>query len=78
MKEIGSSSTSQRVPLGAAHDPALAIFAWKLLVGGEKKAKEYVHFPFLLSLRGSILRFFSAESNVPGICFCSSKPNVLC
>ena len=44
----GSSSAPQRVPSGTAHDPALAIFAWKLLAGGQK-AKEYVYFPFLLS-----------------------------
>lgn len=69
MKEISSSSASQRVPLGAAHDPALAIFAWKLLVGGEKKAKEHVHFPFLLSLRGSILSFFQQKAMYLGYVF---------
>lgn len=42
----GSSSAPQEVPSGTAHDPALAIFAWKLLAGGEK-AKEYVCFLFL-------------------------------
>lgn len=47
-KEIGNSGASQRVPSGAAWDPVLAMFAWKLLVG-EKKAREYIKFPFFLS-----------------------------
>lgn len=59
-----------------AWDPALALFGWSVLVWvGEGQAKDYVHFPFLLRLLGSM--FCSAESSVPGIYFRSLMQNLL-
>lgn len=40
-----------------AWDPALALFGWNVLVWvGEGQAKDYVHFPFLLRLLGSMVQ----------------------